>query len=544
MKERTMQALRVFVAVLFTMTLSTLTQANICLSIDLPNSHQYTIDSNIEIISSDGVTLAANIFTPTTAPSPDGYPAIIFVNSWMLDEHEYLIQASQFAKKGYIVLSYTSRGWGCSGGEIGMSGPTDTADITAIVDWLEAKTDTDMNNIGISGMSYGAGLSLAGLALEPRLKTAVAMSAWGSVEQILYAQETPHLFWGAFLVASGTLTATIPPAIIENFTNMVSHKNIDSAIKWTKAISPINSIDLINERNAPVYIANNFGDNMFPINDILTYYSQLTVPKRLDINQGMHASGEVIGLLGVPNYTWDNAHDWFDYWLKGEATGIMDRPSVTMERDLSTERDEFSNWPIPETETKTFYFGARGLLKNGKLRETPYKPWWPKINTIFSGLDSGASTGIPILSALIDGHLKTPVFQSIPLINRVNGIVFQTSKLDDTLKIRGIPSLKINITPSSSKMQLIGYLYDVDAFGIGKLITHGPISLHDTAPWQRIELDMTLVATSYDVPKGHRLAIALDTFDTLYGVPTLTPYSIGFNYSRKYQSVLNIPIID
>ena len=523
--------------------LGSVAQANICIEINLPTSSKYTFD-HFKINSGDGTRIAGNLFTPKSSPGPSGYPVIVFVNSWGLDEHEYIVQAAQFAKKGYMVLSYSSRGWGCSGGQAQVVGPKDIEDLTAIVNYLEANPNVDMNNVGISGISYGSGISLMGLALESRIKTAVAMSTWGSATESLYGQETPRLFWGFFLLASGYLAGTMDPIIKENYNNLIFHRNIDETVAWAEERSPVNVIDLINQRNAPVYVANNFGDNLFQPNSLMKYFEQLTGPKRMDLNQGTHASGEGLGLLGLDNYTWNNTHDWFDYHLKGIDNGIMDRPPVTMLTDLSTTRDEYSDYPIPEAHEKNYFFSPRGFFKEAKLTDTPYSSWWPKTNTILSGLDSGATTGIPALSALLDGNLRVPVKAWIPLLNQINGIVYQTDKLDDKLKVRGIPNVKVNVTPSKSKMQLVAYLYDVDSFGIGKLITHGTISLHDADPKRRVEIDMELVATAYDVPAGHRVALAFDTFDLLYAVPTIAPYKVDFNHSRSYNSVLSLPVVD
>src|SRR3954466_12766949 len=60
--------------------------------------------------AADGVALKANLITPTTAGP---HPAIVFISSWALNDAEYLAQATSLAAAGYVVLSYTSRGfWG------------------------------------------------------------------------------------------------------------------------------------------------------------------------------------------------------------------------------------------------------------------------------------------------------------------------------------------------------------------------------------------------------------------------------------------------
>jgi predicted acyl esterase len=521
--------------------------ANICIQIDLPANSNYEFEDELFVESFDGSQIAANLFLPTVDEPIAGYPVIIFVNSWVLDEHEYAVQAAQFAEKGYVVLSYSSRGWGCSDGMVDVVGDNDIADLSAVVDWLIDTQPIDAENIGVSGISYGSGISLMGLAKEPRIKTAVAMSTWGSLTDSLYQQQTPRLFWGFLLVSSGLLTANMDPVIAQNYSDLIFNNNIDQVTAWAEERSVSNFVDLINQRNAPVYLANNFGDNLFQPNNLLKFYSALTVPKRLDLNQGTHATGEGFGLVGLDNYTWSNTHRWFDYWLKSEDNGILDEQPVTMltEAPSSSEyyrRDEYSSWPINQSSDKSFYLGARGLFSGGSLRSAPYSPWWSKTNKILSGFDTFATTGIPLLSSILDGHLRTPVKTYLPLINRVNGIVFESASQPSGLKIRGIPKIKLNIKPSYSKMQLNAYLYDVSE-GTGTLITHGPVSLHNASAGDTVEIEWELVATAYDLPPGHKLAIAFDTFDILYAVPTLVPYAIDFKFNRNIQSELTLPTV-
>src|SRR5689334_21646212 len=79
----------------------------------------------VDITGVGGVTLKANV----VAPAPAGrYPAIAFPSSWGLNDLEYLAQAGALAARGYVVVSYTPRGWWSSGGDIDTAGPLDMAD--------------------------------------------------------------------------------------------------------------------------------------------------------------------------------------------------------------------------------------------------------------------------------------------------------------------------------------------------------------------------------------------------------------------------------
>ncbi|WP_231882960.1 alpha/beta hydrolase, partial [Oleiphilus sp. HI0132] len=99
-----------------------------------PTSDAYTTNDDIIVEANDGVDLAANVFVPNDLSEPA--PAIIFVNSWALNEYEYLTQAGELAEKGYIVFSYSTRGFGTSEGMINTAGPKDIDDFSRVIDYL------------------------------------------------------------------------------------------------------------------------------------------------------------------------------------------------------------------------------------------------------------------------------------------------------------------------------------------------------------------------------------------------------------------------
>ncbi len=159
------------------------------------NDGSFTFNDQVEFTSYDGTKITGNLFQPKSGVGP--YPAIIFVNSWALNEYEYIVPAAKLAKKGYVVLSYNTRGFGTSEGKINVAGPKDMEDLSSAIDYLERVAPVN-DKIGIAGISYGAGISLLGATKEPRIKTAVAMSGWGSLPDSLYGNQTPDSYGDYF----------------------------------------------------------------------------------------------------------------------------------------------------------------------------------------------------------------------------------------------------------------------------------------------------------------------------------------------------------
>ena len=102
-----------------------------------------------------------------------------------------------------------------------MVGPKDMNDVALVLDWLEANTQIDIKNVGMSGISYGAGMSLMALAKEPRIKTVAAMSGWGSMVDAIYHQNTPRLFWSSALLVSGWITGSTGRGYIELLLSLI-----------------------------------------------------------------------------------------------------------------------------------------------------------------------------------------------------------------------------------------------------------------------------------------------------------------------------------
>lgn len=516
---------------------STSAFANVCLDIKAPESDLYEFHPDVEVESFDGVIITGNLLVPTEPK--EVYPTVIFVNSWVMDEHEYLKHAVELAKNGFQVLSYSTRGFGCSGGQIDVIGPKDVKDLHHIVDWLEAHTKVDRKNIGITGISYGGGMTLMALAKEERIKTGFAMSGWGSLTDALYGNRTPRMFWGSFLVGTGWLMGQLDPKIFEMFKNLIREENIEETLAWAEERSPINFIEEINKRQKPVYISNNFGDNLFQPNNVLNFYQKLTGPKILDLNQGSHATGELPGIFTASNYTFKKMHSWFNHWLKGDVKDKgLALNQINVQTKLEHKREKMPEVLGKDYKVKKLYLHPKDFI-SGKLSSEKFKDS-SKTESYFSGRDTIATTGIPFLSAIIDGNFKLPVYAYIPFRSVIYGLNFVSSSFGEKLKIRGVPKLNLTIRSNTKDYQIISYLYDVGPFGFGKLITHGVYS--GNSETEKISFDMTAMA--YDLPKGHKLALFFDTQDSLYGSKTKNRYRVEIDFDQSSVQAIEIPVVE
>ena len=521
-------------------------------------TYTYTYNECVYIKSpgaTEAATIAANVFIPVAKTTGEKFPAIIFANSWACEEHEYLAQAIHFAQKGYVVLNFSSRGWGLSGGKVALGSPEDWADFTAIVDWLTANTPVDASNIGVCGISLGGGTALNGIAHDSRIKTAVAISAWTDLERHMWSDETPRMVWGSILVVTGTLLARMDTAIYDIFNCTLSNTSIPWLKQWCALRSPITYIDEFNKKNRPVYIANGMEDYLFGPDTVLAFFNALTVDhKRVDLSLGTHFTAEATGLLGLPNYVFTNVDNWFDYWLKGIDNGIISNQSksavVTMQLKNSLNRVEYDTaslkksdtkytWPPAGISTQTFYCGPRTLITNGSLKSSANTK--STTNDFYSGLLSGATAGAVVFPLL--EQLGVAVTTNVNLLNRIESIAWESSAFTTVKKIRGGSEAKLRLSLNKKAGQVIIYLYDVDVWGTATYITHGFHTFWNATPGQVMNITIPVLATAYNIPSGHHLAMVVDGQDPLYAKPTLTPFTVNFHYgvSSADQITIKVP---
>ena len=162
-----------------------------------------------------------------------------------------------------------------------------------------------------------------------------------------------------------------------------------------------------------------------------------------------------------------------------------------------------------------------------------------RTSTIRAGYATPATTGIPLISEIVESHVDVPVLVSLPLVNRRHALVYWTGRLADKMAIRGRSSVTLHVATSDDSAHIMAYLYDVNALGKGTLITHGTATLHDIAS-QAQTLRVDLNAVAYDVPAGRRLGLVIDTLDPLYATRTGLGARLRFPHSAAQPMTLDI----
>lgn len=467
----------------------------------------------LDIRSHDGVVLKANLIAPTT---PGPHPGIVFVSSWSLNDAQYLAQGKELARAGYVVLSYTARGFWGSGGRIETAGPPDVADLSAAIDWLLANTATDPAKIGAGGVSYGAGIALLGAARDHRIRAVTAMSGWTDMVSSLYGDQTrrPQAAW--FLKSTAALFGR-PSVEFDEFTaDYFANRNVEQLKAFGRLRSPVTYLDGLNASRPAVLIANAYGDSLFSPNQLVDFVGRLAGPSRLELAAGDHAIPEITGLIGLPNHVWTSTRRWFDQYLAGIDTGMDDDAVVLRVRNAAGAVETYDSWADVAGAVKRYHLGdVTRLDRVGPLTSTPAAA--PRWSERFRATgETVARGGTILLSGGLEALTGTPATAWLPAFDRGRGALWATPPLSGGAAVRGIPRMHLTVRSGAGSGTVVAYLYDVDALGTGRLITHAPYTWLDQQADAPLGIELALPATAWNVPSGHRLALVVDTEDALY----------------------------
>ena len=138
------------------------------------------------------VTLDASVFTPTSAGP---HPAVLLAHGFGGSKADLADRARDFAGRGYVVLTYSARGFGASGGRIHLDDPDyEIADARALVDLLAARPDVRLDGpgdprVGVAGGSYGGALALMLGATDKRVDAVAASITWNDLAEAFFPQQ-------------------------------------------------------------------------------------------------------------------------------------------------------------------------------------------------------------------------------------------------------------------------------------------------------------------------------------------------------------------
>jgi len=479
---------------------------------------------------SGNVSLAATVFKPKGSGT---HPLIVMPSAWGARQTEYVNVGGMFARAGFVVVTYTQRGFYSSGGQIDFAGPNTVSDVSSVIDWAIKHQHADPNHVGMLGQSYGAGVSLLGAEHDPRIKAVVALSTWGS--------------WGGTFIQNGTLVSRSLQSLIGGGSNATRHLDGDitslaleystqpdlamSLInKLSPERSPINGVAQLNKNKTAVMLANGFQDALLNVSQVVSLYGKLTGPKRLQLGTGDHGQPELAAFVsGKPEGPVANALKWMQHYLQGRDNGIQNEAPIQVQDGKTGAVRDLKAWPAGgQTSTLSLPVGSKNYNTDGGS--------WTTL------LGAGRVTGV-----------GAPVEQS-PLVSTYHFAVANLQAVSPVVTLRwdlaaekkarivqGTGKLSFGLTGNGSAGSVFAYVYDVNPAGLGTLMSVTPLSVTGLSKTTPRYVSMSLTPTAWTVPAGDHVSLVLSATDGKWTSRGQVGGVLGVTSTPSHPAQLTLP---
>jgi len=484
---------------------------------------------------SDGCRLAARIWIPEDAER-DPVPALVEYLPYRKRDgtrgrdgpmHRY------FAGHGYAALRIDLRGTGDSDGVLRDEYlEQEQADCVEALRWI-ASQPWCTGAIGMMGKSWGGFNALQVAALRPPELRAI-LTVCSTDDR--YADDAHYmggcllnenLLWGAMLL---TLNAFPPdPEIVgERWRAMwlerlegsplfaetwLRHQRRDDYWKHGSVCEDFGAIA------CPVYAVGGWADAY--TNAVPRLLAGLRVPRKGLVGPWAHlyphdgVPGPAIGFL-------QEALRWWDHWLKGHDTGIMDEPLLRVWMQDSVPPRAFhaqrpgrwvaeERWPSERIVPRVFVLRARRLLPEASRGAADVRADAEPL-----GICSPQSTGVSGGSWCgfgLEGEMPTDQRE-----DDARSLVFDSEPLTERLEILGAPVLRLSLRSDEPRGLLAARLESVAPDGASARVTYGLLNLthrgghalpQPLAPGETFQVELALNDVAHAFAPGERLRLAL-----------------------------------
>lgn len=265
-------------------------------------------EKNSEIIeTAPGISIDTSQYFPKKLPAP----AILIAHGFGGSKESVDSEAKFFASKGFVVMTWSARGFGESTGQIEMNYiDSEVADTRALITHLAKSKNVILDGVGdprvgIMGSSYGGTNALLTASQDPRIDAVISDISWSDLEQGLFPQSAERsLVSGPFKkIWAGTFfsAVTLQSAYLgecgafaqrwcDAYQNAVLQGKPSLADKrLLESVSPIKFASTI---LAPTLLSQGQADSLFPLSESYKLAQELKKNKTGDLlSMIWHADG-------------------------------------------------------------------------------------------------------------------------------------------------------------------------------------------------------------------------------------------------------------
>ncbi len=456
------------------------------------------------------VKLATTLYLPATATAKHPAPAVIVSPGFGQTKDGVKTDARDLAQRGYVVLAWTMRGFGrLSGGlleggqkgRIALDAPdTEVADLSRLIDLLAARDDVRKDapgdpRVGLTGQSYGGGVTLLGAGYDRRVDAIVPVITWNSLTTALLPGDVFKAQYAAVFLsgASGPGCALFAERICQAYTRLAQTGTATPADRaLLDRSSPASVLDKI---TAPTLFLQGEDDTLFPLSESLTATKALQAkgtPVSLTWLEGGH---DKAFSTKTDTRIRDLTATWFNHYLLNQ--NVSTGPVFTWERNSGGRGSASELPPLKALAPLTVEGPSMALLSNPPGGRPAAISSVPGAGDL-AGLAGALGFDVPGQGA----HWDSPTLKT-------------------TRELLGAGSITVHVTSTTGEAVLFAKVLDVGPEGNASLPGGqvAPIRVTGLGTAGK-DVTITLPALAHVFPAGNKIRIALATTDLAYAGPT------------------------
>ncbi|MDN5857489.1 MAG: alpha/beta fold hydrolase [Pseudonocardia sp.] len=492
------------------------------------------------------VELDTTLYLPATTPAP----AVLVAHGFGGSKASVDADARELVDRGFVVLAWSARGFGASGGRIGLNSPDyEVADAQRLVDWLAARPEVVLDGpgdprVGATGASYGGALALLLAGYDRRIDAIAPVITWNDLGQALFPNaataaplpvDTPArgafapdgVFksgWAGVFFSAGLGPAQrgVPPPlgpatcgrfraeICAGYTEAATTGRPSPALtELLHRSSPASVTDRI---IAPTLLVQGESDTLFGLDQADANARQIAA-NGTPVSVIWYAGGHD----GAPPDAATRARigDWFDEHLAGKAP---DGVTGTFRYAVQSGIRAGSRTPTGRTVVADGYPGIAGnapvAITQEPLRGEPQ----PVLNP--AGANPAALTSLPGLG----GALGSTAGRVAALTAELPGqsALFRTAPLAEPLLLAGAPRVTLTVAripgqPAGAEAVLFGKTYEVTPDGTRALLGSAVAPVRVPVPENgAATVTVTLPGVVAPIESGNHLLVSFSTTDQAY----------------------------
>jgi ABC-2 type transport system ATP-binding protein len=465
------------------------------------------------------VGLDVTVYFPATTPAP----AVLLAHGFGGSKTDLVSEARSLAQHGYVVLAYTARGFGRSGGLIHLDAPAyEVADASKLISYLATlpqvlKDAPGDPRVGVAGSSYGGGLALLLSAYDKRVDAVGADITWNDLTQALFpnaAGGQPGVFkklWAGQLFASATgrrsgACGRFAPDLCAAYQQAASTGEPDASIlSLLKASSPA---DVLSRISAPTLLSQGEQDSLFPLGQadanargIVANGARVKVIWRSGGHDGGTSTSDLVqylqGWFDPVLLHHGRADPSFDVTVPG--SGISSATGQNVSQSLQVD----SGYTVGRTQDVNVIGNA----------QTIYAP---------AGGSPAAVTSVPGLGSLLGTAATLTGSQSLSAVPGQVAL-FASAPLASSLLVAGSSTVKLEVTAhGATDATLFASVHQIAANRADTMLAGlvAPIRLTGLTPEVPRTVTVRLPGVVRNLPAGDRLVVEVATTDLAYQLPT------------------------